>query len=1043
MNSKYRSVSLFKKRSQNNTCCIEGQGNVGPPGPPGRPGTPGTPATSMTFSTTGSTPSTSYKGLSNIYFDEKTFQIDPNDVSGIIISSGLNVGVDMNPLPLTYGHINTLLFDSNSGFNIIQHENKSITIGSNGSVVPIGAGPPPDISFGTTNSTSKYIYIPWEYPEQIIMGDAYLPYINSFSAYYTINDTSKNIILNGTGTDYIKGPPSTSNQSQTYITGIILTNVKSDDLEPISLAPGTSGIHKYVSFPTNPVPPRWCYIYYDASLHMFLGDASGSINAKYINYSGDSRYCSANFSAFQSAGKPSPTGIPSALYKNIDAVGLNYDISSGSWPTIIDGNALPGDPVDYALNNFKYILTGISYSHRYSSLLPDSMNISPPASTSSQISVSLIPDALYSLTEQVNNTSANTLYSEASDSYTINTRSLNPPIFLSSLTPTQASIYSPTGSRLMRSVLGKNTTTPYQVIHSLATCTIDISAAPVHTLATRGNSGTEKLLDISCNVYQGAAVVAQGPIVSYKGFGTIPTTGTATSNISFTTAISATDSYTTANFTGYYQTTAVNHVQIGTSSTAFTSSPNMYTIKVSMQQFGISGNNDPDPSANALIQYNYYCDPYAIQPTIDLPTFKLTTGATYTMICGVYILTGTTTIDISANVNNLGKYFYYDSNGTNNLLTWNLWGNTTYVETTLANTNVSGDTLSSSTCFSSTLNNVALPANFTTDISAGVNRVINCAGLVAGPSINTSSGKGIYDAPSLVAYNANSTAPNVTSPNNGISGYRISSGTSSERITTLGAGVASEVSYNNASIINNYELQLFSGKYATKGSTPTTKGYLDYTLYNGYSESTKHNTSNYVGINSSGYRYATFSWAVPCQSPVTIQYSKILFSMTGVTTSNGAATTIYTPNTCPCITASAGLTGAKPILMFYRTQNASDASNSINANTGNTYWINAFSNILDPAVVNGTSVITSGTQVNAAAAYNTDPNTQVNTTTGNINGDNASIDNTYSNGTFNVNVNLIPTLTSRLLGPNYYIYCRIGLPMEGSIGFGNITATFS
>ena len=56
MNSKYRSVSLFKKRSQNNTCCIEGQGNVGPPGPPGRPGTPGTPATSMTFSTTGSTP---------------------------------------------------------------------------------------------------------------------------------------------------------------------------------------------------------------------------------------------------------------------------------------------------------------------------------------------------------------------------------------------------------------------------------------------------------------------------------------------------------------------------------------------------------------------------------------------------------------------------------------------------------------------------------------------------------------------------------------------------------------------------------------------------------------------------------------------------------------------------------------------------------------------------------------------------------------------------------------------------------------------------
>ena len=712
-------------------------------------------------------------------------------------------------------------------------------------------------------------------------------------------------------------------------------------------------------------------------------------------------------------------------------------------PTIIDGNALPGDPVDYTLNNFKYILTGISYSHRYSSLLPDSMNISPPASTSSQISVSLIPDALYSLTEQVNNTSANTHYSEASDSYTINTRPLNPPIFLSSLTPTQASIYSPTGSRLMRSVLGKNTTTPYQVIHSLATCTIDISAAPVHTLATRGNSGTEKLLDISCNVYQGAAVVAQGPIVSYKGFGTIPTTGTATSNISFTTAISATDSYTTANFTGYYQTTAVNHVQIGTSSTAFTSSPNMYTIKVSMQQFGISGNNDPDPSANALIQYNYYCDPYAIQPTIDLPTFKLTTGATYTMICGVYILTGTTTIDISANVNNLGKYFYYDSNGTNNLLTWNLWGNTTYVETTLANTNVSGDTLSSSTCFSSTLNNVALPANFTTDISAGVNRVINCAGLVAGPSINTSSGKGIYDAPSLVAYNANSTAPNVTSPNNGISGYRISSGTSSERITTLGAGVASEVSYNNASIINNYELQLFSGKYATKGSTPTTKGYLDYTLYNGYSESTKHNTSNYVGINSSGYRYATFSWAVPCQSPVTIQYSKILFSMTGVTTSNGAATTIYTPNTCPCITASAGLTGAKPILMFYRTQNASDASNSINANTGNTYWINAFSNILDPAVVNGTSVITSGTPVNAAAAYNTNPNIQVNTTTGNINGDNASIDNTYSNGTFNVNVNLIPALTSRLLGPNYYIYCRIGLPMEGSIGFGNITATFS
>ena len=230
-------------------------------------------------------------------------------------------------------------------------------------------------------------------------------------------------------------------------------------------------------------------------------------------------------------------------------------------------------------------------------------------------------------------------------------------------------------------------------------------------------------------------------------------------------------------------------------------------------------------------------------------------------------------------------------------------------------------------------------------------------------------------------------------------------------------------------------MQLFNGKYATK--TGATKGYLNYTdeLYNTHSITSAKNTSpdcDYLTlVSASGYRFATFAWVVPCTGT---QYSTILFSMTGVTKSDGTAVTIYDPNTCPSLDAGAGLTGAKPILMFYRAQNADLSKKNINATDLNSYWINAF-----PNITNNTTK--SGVPLTADAATNRVSGRDL--TTGNINGDNTSINTTYLNGTFNVNVNLIPALTPSQSGDKYYVYCRIGLPMDSSIGFSDITATFT
>jgi len=1025
MNSnKKTSVSLFKPKSQYNQTAAASTG------------------TSLTFGTTGST---AYKGLSNIYFNEKTFQIEPTDVSSIIISSGLNIGVARNSSTSKYDHVDTLLFDSNSGFNIIQHENKSITIASNGAVSPIGAGPPPDISFGTPTSTSRYIYIPWTYPEQIIIGDTYLPYINSFTAYYTIHDISTNIILRGSGSDYIKGPPSTSNQQQTYITGIILTNVPSE----------SNGV-TWMLFPNEDIS-RNCYIYYDSSLHLFSGaDASGSITAFYKNYSGYDNASILPINGFSAAGVPSRSTDASFSYTISSLNTKNVDISVNVLNTTPYTNArspwidkLATYTSTYQIEKYKYTYVSNGSTIRYGGPVADTLkNIS--GNNQSQTIHYLYPDISYMLYEQVNNNSSpDASYSSISDAFSFYSQSLQVRALCSELKfPTLTQSFK--SSYLVTDTNRQNLKSNVVFTDQSGDVKSDHFISPIHTLGTRGNliSNGTTLLDISCTITKsGDPTPIDSVSISYKGFPAImPTATTGQGICTIETDALPVDSYadSLSQYQGFYLETSNNIITLHTNSTAlFSASNQLNTIKLAyIRRNNVLNTTHTDISYSP---YSFYYDP---SPCINaLPVW---TDVSFTavlrssnpsitaarQICGVYVLSGAVGVNTTTTFINyaLGRYFY----NSGNIITYSNNGTNVH-ETSLANVSPAinpatghfSETTTFNTSNASTSGYISYnPSSNTWSNSfyVGITNYINCLGkspTEIAPSSKKVTFNGIWDPLSINALQDSSAIP-VVPVTGSKNGCRVETGVSDATChwaTTIGtSGVNLIITpYPNNALLSdssNIDLQLSNGIYATKlGSVGT--GYLNYTDSSYVNPSIYNAPSNpdYSSIQNTHYRYVTFAWILPPGTKAApLQYSKVAFTIDGL-----VGDSISNIDTIPTI----GSSNAE-FTMQYRIQNGDPDKKAPSQSNKTSVWINAF-----PGPTTNT-IATAPVIVNPI--YN-----------GKINGDDTAIPNSYESNTLKVYslISSAPTTTTSSGVGSFYLYCRIGLPMSSKIGFKTIIVSFS
>jgi len=981
------------------------QGDTGFKGPQGD-------GSSMIYGTaTDNTPDeTTYTGLSNVYFDSAAFSI-VEDGSGIIIkSTGTGSG-------------------SGSGSGSSTDVEKYIT------------DPPPKISFGSVTTTSKYIYIPWRYPHQVRGGllDVYLPLLCSFTCKlsadisgtpsYQLNYTIPD--LSGVFTNCIKY--NGHNLNTPYITGLVLTNVPTKP----------SGVYSLSELGLSS-DPSYAYLYY-LNDFVHLINNNNKITAYYQNYN-DMNYIASDcsFGTFSQVNPPiAPSTGPNAqittgfvvsnvLYYN--ATIITGTITSATIPsTGIVGITTedPYNPDGYTIKYYRANLSSSPSSKRYTSGtayngvtygdVSDNRNVQSAVTDSSSILVTnLYPDSTYNVTTSANNTSSNALFGYDSSSSTLVTYGIPPSILSFTAIAATTPIASATCSaRLV------GTTTNFSVYTNVTSITSAPIYAPIQSPDYRGSTLANKLLDINCNVVRnGQTIATAGPLI-YKGFGQpVPSTITDASGITITPT-SITDAYiTAANYLQGYYLNASFQVDLS-GSTIFTDSKYPTTCTLIQKQYDDTGTALGSQLTNSSSSFSFYRDSFSIIPDISSCDISLNSATSFTQISGVYCAT-TNMVKLNATTiaQNVGQYFY----NNNTLLTYqgdtsgNITGTTTETSMPSGYYDTNTNKINPSITFENTSGGITYTNN-------GI--WANGCSIKATPwSWKSTSADGnpgtstsipiIFDPLSyaLLFTNASSSNPSTIQNASSRPGYRVWSGVAnSSGVVALPTSIRyADISFNHAwniAITNNTtygnfngnatgELQVYNGKYITKGTT-TTGSYVDYNTYNCPASKSQYDYSGITSI-SSPKRYATFAWKCAASTPPYLYAKFMIYGCTqNMTSINNAGPISFTQSST-----------SYNMNVFFRFEDDMTIYNGMHSNTT---WINATeTNTLSPSANIDTSTI--------------------------IGGKNAGIANTSvasgSNYTLTI-YSQIPNINNSS-STNVYLYVRIELPMEANIGFSYVTA---
>jgi hypothetical protein len=443
--------------------------------------------------------------------------------------------------------------------------------------------------------------------------------------------------------------------------------------------------------------------------------------------------------------------------------------------------------------------------------------------------------------------------------------------------------------------------------------------------------------------------------------------------------------------------------------------------KVSIRQLR-SGTTESGSTGNAdiTIPFTFYYDTIITNsPSFVVSSFGIFT-VTSIQISGINIINGTPQFSYTCSVNNMGNYFYPSPYMTS-LLKVNNNTVTTLNETQLSKMNDGTFLAGTSATFPN-------PVNITSSITSGslanifsksislsmtARNIYGQTEFTPNPSISM-----IIDGLSnalITNTTSNPTSIQTISNNNTfLSGFRIWSnsnvplGTGNSR---YGYGTNNETPYSSSTYSHawdistsdyNNELQVFSGKYRTKGTS--TDGYLNYTSY--YYDSGTPNTYNYSSIDTSGYRYATYVWNINPNS--SISYNKLEFKVVGIS----PTPTVTSPDYQTYINGNL-------IKLYYRLERSTEIS-PVGGSTQSTVWIDGNS-VIDPLSSSNFRIDPSTSTLRGGYTLYTEPRVL---------------------GT-DTNFDVVIPTTTVLSGQTVRVYLRFGLPMNFNCSFSYIQARIS
>jgi hypothetical protein len=525
----------------------------------------------------------------------------------------------------------------------------------------------------------------------------------------------------------------------------------------------------------------------------------------------------------------------------------------------------------------------------------------------------------------------------------------------------------------------------------LAASALSVSSVtmPIHQISNRGNfQGTGTLMTFTANLNSSNSLS-----VEFKGFGQSAPSSTSNSVISVSN-ISTSDNYSSDSYKqGFYQNATLG----------MTVANSGFTVQNSANTVNFSQTFANSTSSSGSFSF-YYDTPITTVPTASLSDFAIASSY-FVNISGINVLIGKPKITFSATATNMGKYFYcsppleykctissstYGSGEEADLT--NVVRNTYYPNNYLEETIKFATSVTLSTSLASTYATSLV-------LSAFTNNVYTYS------STQSTTQSVIIDGPSnTLVYETMATSIKEISSGTYV-GYRVWSAPSvSNNCPDLKYNgsyyntIQYQNSWNLTTTNSGYdcttELVVYNGLY----STPGKGGYINYSSY------LNNSSLNYSGIASSGYRYVTFCWKLSAKSS---SYSTLAFKINSIS---------------PTPTTSAGgllLINGKQIQALYCFQDEANPS-TYSSSIFNSVWIDANNN------ENGVTTSTFYNTTNTYGYY------------GGLSSANGGV--SISSNTATINAT-IPSVNP--VGNNTYMYLRLAIPMDVSIGFGSVTATIS
>jgi len=512
---------------------------------------------------------------------------------------------------------------------------------------------------------------------------------------------------------------------------------------------------------------------------------------------------------------------------------------------------------------------------------------------------------------------------------------------------------------------------------------------PIHQISNRGNfqnSGT--LMSFTCDLNNSNSLS-----IDFQGFGESLPSDSNNSVISINNITTSDNYISDSSYKQGFYMNAILDMTIQTSGFTAQNTPNIVNFS---QTFATT----PSTQSNGTFSF-YYDTPISTAPTAFLSLFRINTSY-YNTISGINVLYSTPIITINTCATNMGTYFY-SSPPLQYTCTINSSNVASFNETNLTNVNKDlfyiNNYLKSTIVFSSSIPITTSLANtYATQLTLSV--VANNVYTSSTPVAMTQYV--IIDGLSNTLLYSTLSQSIPTASSSSVPGYRIWSAPSlSNNCPDLSYG---GTTYRTIAYDNTWDITMTNGGYdATTElivynglfSTPIRGGYINYSNY-------LNNTVNYSSVARSGYRFASFCWKLSTRNN---SYSSLSF-------------TIHSISPTPA-KSGAGLLqiNSRQIQVLYCFQDESQPS-TFSTNIFNSVWIDGNNND------NG---VTSSTFFDTSKPYGY---------YGGIASSGVIINS--NNATINV---FVPSVNP--VGNSTYLYLRLAIPMDVSIGFGSISVAIS